>query len=88
MNIIERKIRTLCKDKVSDTFIEYILSENKEQLTTMSIKEFKDSNIMPMEYNGMNYKYSIWIHEEDDKINFDLLEYDFKNNKLLNRITY
>jgi len=91
MEIIERKIRTLCKNKVSDTIIESILSENKDELTTMSIKQFKESIIMPKEYNEKNYKYSIWIDidEEDDKINFDLLEYDsIRECKRLNRITY
>jgi hypothetical protein len=98
MNIIERKIRTLCKDKVSDTFIEYILSENKDELTTMSIKQFKESVIMSGRYreynNETNSKYSIWIDvdKEDDKINFDLLEYDVDDSiegyKRLNRITY
>ncbi len=95
MNIIERKIRTLCKDKVSDTFIEYILSENKNELTTMSIEQFKERVILPegyIEYNNeTNSKYSIFISKskEDNKIDFDLLEYDsIEGCQRLNRITY
>jgi len=88
MEIIERKIRTLCKDKVSNNIIDSILSENKNELTTMSIQQFKASISMPIEYNEKDCKYSIFIYEEDDKINFDLLEHDSIGSKQLNSISY